>query len=156
MSWSELRFGKHKGKSLPQVLFSDPDWFFWAYEKKVFHDRLKTEADRIHARATHIRIPDKGDENRVAEYAVHPNQGKFAGMELVPASRPPHKGSTPTFRSKVIDMSIPRRLAPYDKLGCRLLVRSIKFHVFGDEKARMTKERCEVFFDDTSRFALTD
>jgi hypothetical protein len=27
--WSKLYFGKHVGKSLPQILFYDPDYFFW-------------------------------------------------------------------------------------------------------------------------------
>jgi len=30
MAWSTLPFGKHKGKTLPQIVFADPDWFFWA------------------------------------------------------------------------------------------------------------------------------
>jgi hypothetical protein len=28
--WSVLDFGKHKGRTLPWVMFHDPDWFFWA------------------------------------------------------------------------------------------------------------------------------
>lgn len=26
MPWSELAFVKHRGKTLPQALFADPDW----------------------------------------------------------------------------------------------------------------------------------
>jgi hypothetical protein len=28
--WLQLRFGKHEGKTLPQIVLSDPDYFFWA------------------------------------------------------------------------------------------------------------------------------
>src|SRR5438876_986407 len=57
MAWTELKFGKHKGKTLPQVLFSDPDWFFWASEQQTFRGAQRREADLIYVRATHIRIP---------------------------------------------------------------------------------------------------
>jgi hypothetical protein len=36
MAWSTLNFGKHAGKTLPQIVFADPDWFFWAIETNVF------------------------------------------------------------------------------------------------------------------------
>jgi hypothetical protein len=35
-----LKGGKYAGRSLPQILFLDPDYFFWAVEKKVFQGRL--------------------------------------------------------------------------------------------------------------------
>ena len=38
--WSLLKAGKHAGRSLPQILFLDPDYCFWAFEKKVFQGRL--------------------------------------------------------------------------------------------------------------------
>jgi len=44
MAWSILPFGKHKGKTLPQIVFTDPDWFFWAMEENVFKGPLKREA----------------------------------------------------------------------------------------------------------------
>jgi len=36
MRWSTLKSGKYEGKTLPQVLFKDPDYFFWAIEEGVF------------------------------------------------------------------------------------------------------------------------
>ena len=35
MNWTTINFGKHQGKTLPQVILDDADWFFWAYENKV-------------------------------------------------------------------------------------------------------------------------
>jgi hypothetical protein len=67
MNWSELQFG------LPQVLFSDPDWFFWAYDQETFQGMQRREADAIYIRAMHIRIPQPGNEPFVAEYLVHPS-----------------------------------------------------------------------------------
>jgi hypothetical protein len=75
-------------------------------------------------------------------------------MEIVPASRPLHHGSSPAFRMDVIDLSVPRRIASYDKLGCKSLVTSAKYVLFGSTSARMTKERYEAFFDDLTHFLL--
>ena len=49
MPWSVVTFGEHKGETLPQVIFSDPDWFFWAMAKgESFHwGKLKQEAEEI-------------------------------------------------------------------------------------------------------------
>jgi hypothetical protein len=50
-------------------------------------------------------------------------------------------------------MSVPRQIAPYDKRGSELLLRDMKRHLFGDPSYRMTKARCEAFFDDLGNFA---
>ncbi|MCF1464970.1 hypothetical protein FS827_27315 [Agrobacterium vitis] len=34
--WSEMPIGKYKGKTLPQMLLTDPDYFFWAMEQDDF------------------------------------------------------------------------------------------------------------------------
>ena len=88
MAWSILPFGKHKGKTLPQIVFTDPDWFFWAMEENVFKGPLKREAERIDARARAIRIPNNSAGNLEAEYLVHPPTGKFGNMEIVPGGWP--------------------------------------------------------------------
>ncbi len=156
MSWSKIYFGKHKGKTLPQVVFSDPDWFFWAIDDGVFDGKgaLKIEAKEIYKKATSIRIPEEGNEELVAEYGLRPSNGTFCDLEIVPKSRPPHEGSTRTFRLPVIDLSVPRRIKDYDKLGCRLLISTAKFYLFGDSKRKMTKKRCEEFFSDDSNFDI--
>ena len=70
MIWSVLKFGKYKGKSLPQVVFTDPDWFFWAYKRSVFRNkgRLEPESDEINKKACSIRIPRPDHKKYVVEY----------------------------------------------------------------------------------------
>jgi hypothetical protein len=152
MAWSTLPFGKHKGKTLPQIVFTDPDWFFWAIEENVFKGQVRREAEIIDARARAIRIPKNTAGDLEAEYLVHPPTGKFANMRIVPASQPLHQGSSPAFRKDVIDLSVPRNIAPYDKLGCWTLVSSAKYVLFGSTSTRMTRQRCEVFFDNPANF----
>jgi hypothetical protein len=63
--WSKLTFGKHDGKTLPQVILTDPDWFFWAIEKRVFDNwpALRVEANDILQKARRIKIPKPDPEN---------------------------------------------------------------------------------------------
>lgn len=154
MSWNTLNFGKYKGRSLPQILFSDPDWFFWAVENNVFENRptFRSEAKELYKKARKIKVPQKGPERLVVEYWIHRPSEKFSHFEIVPESRPTHEGASPTFRSASIDMSVPRNIAKYDKTGCKSLLDSIKLYLFDSKSARMTRERCEKFFEDSSNF----
>lgn len=153
MPWTTLPFGKYMGKTLPQVLFTDPDWFFWAMEEKAFKSAgLKREAALLDRRARRIRIPQETGEDLVVEYFIHPQAMEFSGMQLVPRTRPLHQGSSPTRRGDVIDMSMPRRIAPYDKLGGKLLVSDLKHLLFGSKRHVMTRQRAEAFFDEARNF----
>jgi hypothetical protein len=155
MPWTELKFGKHKGKTLPQVIFSDPDWFFWAYENKIFRDGQAAEAERIYQRVTSIRVPQAGDgETYVAEYVIDGVSGTFSHLEIVPSSRPRHVGTSKTHRAPVIDLSLISRICIADKSGYKQMINDIKAYVLEDSERRMTKKRCEEFFDDKKNFVV--
>ena len=66
--WSILTFGKHKGKSLPRILLSDPDWFFWAAEGDVFRGRLAEEASLLEYRGCNIKIPKPNPQDWCVRY----------------------------------------------------------------------------------------
>jgi len=155
MAWTKVNFGKHKGKTLPQILCSDPDWFFWAIENNVFQNKglLRAEAEDLFRKATKIKIPNNEDGSLVVEYIIHLPTKKFSHFEIVPKDRPNHEGSSPTFRSEFIDMSVPRKIAPHDKLGCKHFLNSLKYYLFGSKSVRLTKKRCEEFFSSLSNFA---
>ena len=154
MSWTELDFGKYAGLTLPQVLFKDPDWFFWAVSNDVLKTRpsLKSEAIELNEKARRIKVPQSGQDTLVVEYWIHRPTQKFSHWDLVPESRRHHVGSSSTYRSNVIDLSFPHRVAPYDKLGCKSMLSSLRYHLFGSKGLRMTKQRCEGFFNDSRNF----
>lgn len=154
--WTELNFGKHKGKTLPQIMFNDPDWFYWAYEQKVFQKKgdLQFEADDIYKKSISIKIPQTGEYKLVAEYAIHPLSNNTVGFELVPESRPSHQGSTKVFRHSIINMKIPRNIEGYDKLGYKIFLNDLKFCLFKNKSFKMTRNRCEDFFNNPDNFEL--
>jgi hypothetical protein len=160
MPWIPLNFGKHINKTLPQVVWSDPDWFFWAYEEGVLNrpPALQHQADDVYRRATSIRIPQTGTEELVAEYAACLSLGgplgKYAGVQVVPKSQPAHNGYTRTFRLPVFNLAVPRIIHPYDKSGGRQLVKSLKPYLFGDPERRLTRQVCEEFFENDDNFVL--
>jgi hypothetical protein len=153
MAWTTLTFGKYAGKTLPQVLFSDPDWFFWAFESGAFKTgKQKAEAEQLHYKATHIKVPQSGKEKMVVDHFIHRPTMKYSHFEVVPEDRERHAGASPTLRDDVIDMRVPRQIAKYDKTGNKTLITSLKYHYFASRSARMTKERCEAFFDNPDNF----
>jgi hypothetical protein len=154
MNWTVLNFGRHKGKTLPQIVFADPDWFFWAWEKKVYHAHgLKAEATRINKRARKIRIPNDGDVERDAEYIIHPSTKNVTDVYFVPKSQPFTQGAGGRIRKTVIDLSVARSVQNYDKRGGKLVLRAVKPVLFPGKK-RLTRALVEAFFDDDSNFAL--
>jgi hypothetical protein len=40
MRWSVMPFGKYKGKTFPEIIVRDPDWFFWVLPK-LYRKRLE-------------------------------------------------------------------------------------------------------------------
>jgi len=150
MSWTPLPFGKHKGKTLPQVIFTDPDWFYWAIENQVFDGTLIWEAEEAEKKSKSIKIPRGG---RVAIY-VCDDMDRFDHLEIVPKSRDENWCGPPMICEYVIDLSTPRRMKQYDKTGYTILIRQVKGILFGRSDHRMTRRRCEDFFNDDSNFIL--
>ena len=154
MEWTKVNFGSKKGMTLPQVMFKDPDWFFWAYEKNAFQVQgvLAREAKEIYRKAQKIKIPQRNGEKMVVEYIIDKTTEKFGTMQIVPESRPYHKGSSTFFRSDVIDMSIPRQIYPGDKFGNQNFILALKIILFGNTSYKMTKRRCGEFFENGHNF----
>jgi hypothetical protein len=153
--WTRIYWDcKYKDKTLPQVLFLDPDWFFFMIESKKFEDKgpIVNEANEINLKARNIRISDKAGKDLVAEYYIYESSGKFFGMAIV--SQKQEKEAETYCRTDVIDLSIPHQMKSYDKWGNSLLISQVKWHLFGSKSYRMTKKKCEAFFDDDKKFVL--
>lgn len=153
-SWTILTFGRHKRKSLPQIVLMYPNWFFYIFDQGAFEhrgERLRIEADYIYDHARSIRVPQRGAEELVAEYGFHPFDRKHLCVEVVSASRSQHTGTTQTIRQRVFDLSIPYA----QNKNANHLIKSVKYHLFDDSDFRFTKRRCEEFFEDDSHFDLS-
>ena len=149
---------QYKGLSLPQVLMKDPDWFFWVIEQTTaFRGPLAAEAQDLAAKARRVRIP-KPDPSKWAVEYIFANWRRsaipsFYAFEFVESNRPPHQGSSLTYRSTYVDFSLVYRHQNFDKSGYKKFLSTFRHHYFGSSSAKMTRKRCEAFFDHEDNFA---
>ena len=151
-NWTALPFGKHQGKSLPEVLFDDPDWFFWAIDRDFLYGRVRSEAEILFCRARNIKIPGNPKEGRVAEYQFDPFTREFSGLRIVPSSKSVGVSASNVYRRDRIDMSVPYKAGYYDKKGCRILVNACERYLFAADDFRPKRERYEEFFSNPDKF----
>jgi len=142
LDWTPLKFGKHEGKTLPQIVLNDPDWFFWALAVGIFHEPQDYEAHLIGCRARSIIIPKPDPENWRVEYYFSLDD-KFSGFSIVKAEIAGIESGKCQISSH-LDLSYPRQSRPYDKLGNKMMLKSFKHYYFGG--SNLTKEKCENFF----------
>jgi hypothetical protein len=154
MYWTKLNFGKHKGKTLPQVILKDADWFFHAYKNSFFKGVLAQEADELYRRARSIRVPSINGEKMLVEYTIHregrSGRVKFGTMQLIADG----SGLENLKVAPSIDFYVPRLYAPYDKTGYRNFVVALKTILFGNPSHRMNRKACEDFFNCDDNFDL--
>jgi hypothetical protein len=156
MRWSKLDFGKCKGKTIPQIMFTDPDWFFWAYDVRAFKGGLLRQAQDIYGKASSIRVPQKGDEKRFVEYIVDASTGKFGTIHILTGDIESY-GAVGRYQVlEVIDMRVPRQIAQHDKSGYKNLLSAMKAILFFNSSYKMNKRRCEKFFEDEGNFIFSD
>jgi hypothetical protein len=106
----------------------------------------------LNERARSIRIPAKPGSSLVAEYLIV--AGKFEDVVLVPRKQAGHVGGSYGVHRDVLDMSLPRSIATYDKSGYKLFIGRLKKYLFGSSKLRITRNRAEAFFDNPHNFGL--
>ena len=66
MRWNTVQFGRYKGKTFPEIIVRDPDWFFWMLPK--FNGKLAKEADDLARKARAIKIPKGKGKKLQVEY----------------------------------------------------------------------------------------
>jgi len=148
LTWTQAGFGKYEEKTLPQIVLTDTDYFFWGMEKRIFRDLQDSEAEEIEYRACNIKIPKPDPENWRIEYEFSLDH-KFVNFFIIDAKTatsiaPYNQISTH------LDLSLPREMKTYDKLGGKLMVSKFKNYYFNG--SNLTKERCENFFSNSQNF----
>jgi hypothetical protein len=151
MSWSVLPFGKYGGKTLPEIIVRDLDWFFWMLPR--LYGRLGTEARDLARKARAIKVPTRHGKKLEVEYRYEFDNGselgrRFCGFAFVKAET---WHSRWTIRLPHLDLALPLRRKQYDKRAGRILIRDFRLQYFGKHK-RLTKQRCEEFFSNNDNF----
>jgi hypothetical protein len=145
MAWSVVPFGKYKGKTLPEIILRDLDWFFWVLPK--LYGKLSDEAQDLARKARTIRIPGRHRRKLEVEYQFDVDN-RFCGFSFVKAESWHWRW---TIRRPHLDLAWPLRGKKYNKRAGRILIRDFRLHYFGKHK-RLTKQRCEEFFSNDDHF----
>jgi hypothetical protein len=145
MYWSAVPFGKYGGRTLPEIIVLDLDWFFWMLPK--LYGRLGTEARDLARKARTIKIPNGHRRKLEVEYRYDVDD-RFCGFAFVKAEA---QRSQWTMRLSHLDLAWPLRGKKYNKRAGRILIRDFRLSYFGKHK-RLTKQRCEEFFSNDRNF----
>jgi hypothetical protein len=145
MSWSVVQFGRYRGKTLPEIIFRDLDWFFWMLPK--LYGKLGTEARELEQKARAIKIPKRHWKEFEVEYRFDVDN-RFCGFAFVKTKSPHWQW---TVRLPHLDLWWPLRGKKYNKRASRILIRDFRINYFGRRKS-LTKQRCEEFFSNDKNF----
>ena len=160
--WLWMPFGKHQGKTLPQVVPEDPGYIEWLYAERILLNgmymgeyplKLAHQLEVIHNRMTHIRPPPD------CEFAVVVDrQGVFESFIVVKRGRfpkkPLRKGSKIIQRLHLLDIGIPSQFGDTEK-GFEQMALCLKEFFFGDRHAKVTVSNCKAIIEDNRRFDLS-
>lgn len=116
----------------------------------MFKGKYLEEAQDIFSKASAFKVPPRNGVPLFVEYVVD-KMGLFATINLLPVGT----GYIGPYETKpVIDMGFPRQQKNYDKLGYKNLLKVMRGVLFGEKRTRLTRDRCEEFFDDPENFAI--
>jgi hypothetical protein len=149
MCWTVVPFGKYQGKTLPEIIVRDLDWFFWVVPK--LYGKLADEGEELARKARAINIPIPRRKHLEVEYRYEEGN-RFCGFGFVEANSAQY--SRWATRLPYLDLSWPVRRRKYDKRAGRIMIRDFRNHYFGEHR-RVTKERCEKFFSNDRNFIDT-
>jgi len=155
MEFSIIDFGIYNNKqlTLAQIIFIDPDWFFYNLNSSGFKNkkRIREEALFLAKRAKNIRIPKDNPNKWRVEYRMR--DGEFQSLAIVEVNQLRKPSHIALYDTMKIDMEFPQKQKQkntrwsksFGKKTCRVL--------FG-KNTIVTNQLCSTFFNNADNFIL--
>ena len=143
-TWTTVPFGRHAGKTLPQVICVDPAWFLWLARQTSLYGAIAHDAKVLHRRIRAIKIPKQRPEEWLVEYCYDVDR-RFVRFDIVRTDSWPY--SKYSIRLPCVDIAL---IQPRFRSEWKNFVRDLRRIYFGGRK--LTKEGAERFFGDPSNF----
>lgn len=145
--WTSIGFGKHRSRTLPHVILTDPEWFYWSYHADVFGGQVLAEARLLYEYARTIKAGlAKGS---CYEYRV----GASVEVALVRVGGQPARKDELTIRCDVLDLEFPRKRDDYVQKDYHRFMECVEMILFGKvTKPYVKREVCERFFSTPGNF----
>lgn len=169
MNWEKINFGTNKkviGKTLPQIMFIDPDWFYTQYEYKDSFLRKKfvDQAEMIYKRSRNIK-PLNGhyikyflfyDGSSDGFVPITINEAEEKYKECIEKSvfleNIDMLDSQKFTIRKRIDLKYPKELKNYDKKSYKIFITQVKEYL--NMNKRITEKQAIDFFENNNNFIL--
>jgi hypothetical protein len=145
MSWSVVPFGRYRGKTLPEIIMLDLDWFFGYFQSFTAGSGQRPVTWRERPAPSKFQ---KGNRLKLEVEYRFDVDNRFCGFAFVKAES---WHSRWTMRLSHLDLAWPLRGKKYNKQASRILIRDFRLSYFGKHK-RLTKQRCEEFFSNDKNF----
>lgn len=169
MKWNKVNFGTNKkvqNKTLPQIMFIDPDWFFFQYERdnSYLKKAFGIQADTIYQRSRNIK-PREGHYIKHFLFCDNTSDG-FTPISIEKAEQKFSEciessitcqdldflDTQKFFIFKRIDLRFPKTLKQYDKKSCKFFVDELKEYLSLGK--RITEQKAIDFFENDENFIL--
>lgn len=167
MKWDKINFGTNKkvqNKTLPQVMFIDPDWFYEQYEYKnsILRKRFDIQAEMVYKRSRNIKPRNghyikyflfyDGTSDGFSPITIENAEAKFSkciendffcqDIEFLDSQQ---------FKIlKRIDLRYPKDLQQYDKKSYKFFVKKLKEYL--DLSKIITEQKAIEFFENDDNF----
>ncbi len=169
MEWNKMNFGavaNIQNKTLPQIIFINPDWFFFQYERDNSYLRKKfgIEADYIYKRVRNI----KPKENHYIKHflfcdytsdgfsPINITEAKTKFLEYIETGSYcqdiDYLDSQQFTILKRIDLRFPKSLKGYDKQSYKFFIKELKDYLFDGK--RISEKKAIDFFENEENFIL--
>lgn len=138
-------------KTLPEIIFEDPDYFLWGYEKNIFSKSisLQYEADELYDKIRNMKIPENDDNKLVCEFCKNPKTGK---LDILQLNNCFDRDKNCVYSNRSIDISLPRNYEINPLENTNVLLPQLFKILFGDANIKPSKNLCIEYFNDESNF----
>lgn len=152
--WPRMKSGPYKGHTLPEVVASDPAYFFGlARAAKKNPTKVRHTYEFLADRARHIRPPRRLGPAKAIKYRFDP-QGNCTGFQIVRSSRLKHavRGARAEL-SLGLDLSIVRRTGSSPEIASNKVAICLKREFLGKEEGEaVSGQDWQRFFADDRNF----
>jgi len=149
--WAQIDRGQYESLTIPELVFRDPGYFYWALSVSLFKGQLLLEAKVVECRLRHIKVPSSAPANSV--FVIQLRDGIFRDFTIRAKSLVKVKSRSELRIASHLDLSIVS-LPNFntDRARGKMLER-VKQHFFEKEAHKLGRKDFQEFVGNPDNFA---
>ena len=133
--WIPLDFGKHEGLTIPEIIFIDPGWFYWALFMKLFRGPFEYQAMVAAFRMSHMLPPrEKPSEWR---FLIKLKNNLFQDFSIVEKSNVKKSKNPNLIWARHLDLSIVSKPRFDTDWSRRMMMSRMQTEFFGKDADKL-------------------